>query len=131
MAIRLAGEPYVGTIQTRIRPGKDDDLSRELGDLPLGTDISDVTRTALRYWFGLVNQSQVAVARNQDERPQVTYEVIPAPEAEHVPPASMKPPEKAPAKSLELDTKDLILKAKEPSEDDLESNLDAALSKYF
>jgi hypothetical protein len=98
MAKRVAGEQFYDTLQARIRPGKDDDLAEAIGNLPLCTDISDLTRTALRCWFGLVGQVQIPVTGSG------------------VPPdniAPRKPPEQKPEDGLILtrvtDTKDLDL----------------------
>jgi hypothetical protein len=103
MAKRIVGEPYFDTLQARIRPGKDDDLAEALGNLPACTDVSDLTRTALRLWFGMIKQSQITT------------------------PATRDPVDVKPATEQKKLTPDLVLVAKEKN---MEASLDKLLELY-
>jgi hypothetical protein len=110
---RIKGEPIHGIVQFRIRPIKDEDLAKELGDLPDCTDVSDVVRTALRaYFFGL----KQAAAASYLEVP--VYK--PAPDTQ-------QPSQRAAIGSLDLDTEGLELEEKALKDEDLEANIDKYL----
>jgi hypothetical protein len=108
---RVEGEPRYCTLQARIRPGKDDDLAKELGNLPPSFDDSDLIRIALRAY--LLGQNQAAASTYQQPISKPDPEV---------------PQRTSPVATIgKLDTEGLDLETKEVNDDDLEANIDKYL----